>query len=117
MFRSWPVQLVPALGLVALTACADDGSPTQPDSRADPASAVVAAALTPNSWTLKAAPPPNSAVNGLSAGVVPDASGQSIVYTLGGRDNEGGGGQCGGNVLSYKIGTNTWTAKGGSPDL
>jgi N-acetylneuraminic acid mutarotase len=50
--------------------------------------------------------------NGLSAGVVPDASGQSIVYALGGRDDDGG---CGANILTYKIGTNTWASKGFEP--
>ena len=114
MFRSLPVQLMLALGFLAVTACGDDRSPTQPESGAEPASpTALAAALTPNTWTLKAAPPALSPVDGLSAGVVPDASGQSIVYTLGGRDRESGGaGQCAGNIYSYKIGTNTWTLKG-----
>jgi N-acetylneuraminic acid mutarotase len=40
---------------------------------------------------------------------VPDASGQSIVYTLGGRSEDGGG--CEGGIATYKIGTNTWAAK------
>jgi N-acetylneuraminic acid mutarotase len=113
MFRSPPVQLVLALGSLALTACAEDRSPTQPEAGAEPASAAgLAAAITPNTWLLKAAPPNYSFVNGLSAGVVPDASGQSIVYTLGGRDDDGG---CGTGVLTYKIGTNTWSSKGSEP--
>jgi hypothetical protein len=114
MFRSPPVQLVLALGSLALSACAEDRTPTQPESGAEPASeASLAAALAPNTWLLKAAPPNHSAVDGLSAGVVPDASGQSIVYTLGGRDDLG----CGANILAYKIGTNTWTLKGHDPRL
>jgi N-acetylneuraminic acid mutarotase len=115
MFRSPPVQLVLALGAFSLAACAEDRSPTQPESEAEPATAGLAAAFTPNTWILKGAPPAYSLVDGLSAGVVPDASGQSIVYTIGGRDT--GEGQCEGGVLTYKIGTNTWTAKGSDPAL
>jgi hypothetical protein len=110
MFRSPSVQLVLALGSLALGGCAEDRTPTQPESGAEPASpGSLAAALAPNTWTLKAAPPNGWNVNQLSAGVVPDASGQSIVYTLGGRGDDGG---CGGGIASYKIGTNTWTGKG-----
>ena len=110
MFRSPPVQLVFALGSLALIACAEDQTPTQPESGAEPAStAPLAAALAPNTWTLKAAPPNGWPVNQLSAGVVPDASGQSIVYTLGGRGDDGG---CEGGIATYKIGTNTWAGKG-----
>jgi hypothetical protein len=113
MFRSPLIQLVLALGALTLGACAEDRSPTQPDSGTEPASpGSLAAALAPNTWTLKAPPPNWSFANGLSAGVVPDASGQSIVYTLGGRDDDGG---CGAVVLTYKIGTNTWASKGFEP--
>ena len=115
MFRSPLNQLVLALGALTLGACAEDRSPTQPESGAVPASpGGLAAALAPNTWTLKAAPPNWSFANGLSAGVVPDASGQSIVYTLGGRDDDGG---CGAVVLTYKIGTNTWALKGFEPQV
>jgi N-acetylneuraminic acid mutarotase len=120
MFRSPPVQLVLALGALALTACAEDRSPTQPESAAEPASAAgLAAAIAPNTWLLKAAPPNDQSVTRLSAGVVPDASGNSIVYTLGGRSNDpgAGGSGCGSNILAYKIGTNTWTLKGHDPRL
>jgi hypothetical protein len=113
MSRSPLIRLALALGALALTACAEDRSPTQPESGTEPASAgSLAAALAPNTWTLKAAPPNWAFVNGLSAGVVPDASGQSVVYTLGGRDDDGG---CGANILTYKIGTNTWASKGFEP--
>jgi hypothetical protein len=113
MFRSPPVQLVFALGSLALSACAEDRTPTQPESGVEAASpAALAAALAPNTWTLKAAPPNGLFVNQLSAGVVPDASGQSIVYLLGGRDENGGSGA---NIVTYKIGTNTWTVKGFEP--
>jgi hypothetical protein len=113
MFRSPPVPLVFALGSLALSACAEDRTPTQPESGVEAASpAALAAALAPNTWTLKAAPPNGLFVNQLSAGVVPDASGQSIVYLLGGRDEDGGSGAV---ITTYKIGTNTWTVKGFEP--
>jgi hypothetical protein len=112
MFRSPSVQLALALGSLALLSCAEDRTPTEPG--AEPVTiASLATALAPNTWTLKAAAIGNA--NQLSAGVVPDASGQSIVYTLGGRFDDGG---CGGGIASYKIGTNTWTGKGaGDPEV
>jgi hypothetical protein len=115
MSRSSPLPLVFVLGSLALSACAEDRTPTLPESGAEPASAaILAAALAPNTWTLKAPSSNDQSAQGLSAGVVPDASGQSIVYTLGGIDTDQG---CGSNILSYKIGTNTWTLKGHDPRL
>jgi hypothetical protein len=112
MSRSPLIQLLLTLGAFALTACAEDRSPTS-ESGAEPAPAgSLAAALAPNTWTLKAAPPNWSFANGLSAGVVPDASGQSIVYTIGGRDDDGG---CGAVILTYKIGANKWASTGFEP--
>ena len=113
MSRSSPVPLVFVLGSLALSACAEDRTPTQPESGVEAASpGTLAAALAPNTWTLKAAPPNGLFVNQLSAGVAPDASGQSIVYLLGGRDEDGGSGA---SIATYKIGTNTWTVKGYDP--
>jgi Kelch motif protein len=107
MFRSRLNQLVLALGALALTACTEDRSPTQPESGTEPVSAAgLAAALAPNTWTLKAAMP--GGLHGISAGVVPDATGQSVVYVAGGTDC------CGSiesGILTYKIGTNTWAGK------
>jgi N-acetylneuraminic acid mutarotase len=112
MSRSPLIQLLLPLGALALTACAEDRSPTQPESGAEPASAApLAAALAPNTWTLMAAIPGSPALYGISAGVMPDASGQSIVYVTGGTD---GGGSFATGILFYKIGTNTWSGK--SPD-
>jgi Kelch motif len=106
MVRSPLIQLVLALGALTLTACSEDRGPTQPESGTEPASAgSLAASLAPNTWTLKA---PGPAEIGISAGVVPDASGQSIVYVLGGTD---GAGSSGAAVGIYKIGTNTWSGK------
>jgi Kelch motif len=108
MVRSPLNHLVLALGALALTACAEDRSPTQPESGTEPASpGSLAAALAPNTWTLKAPAP--GGLFGISAGVVPDASGQSIVYVFGGTD---GAGSSGAGIITYKIGTNTWSGAG-----
>jgi hypothetical protein len=108
MVRSPLVQLLLALG--ALAACTEDRSPTQPESAVEPASAgSLAAALAPNTWTLKA---PGGTLIGISAGVAPDATGQSLVYVFGGTD---GAGSSGAGVRIYKIGTNTWSGTGLEP--
>ena len=49
MFRSPLIQLVLALGALALAACAEDRSPTQPETGTEPASA--AASLPPSPRT------------------------------------------------------------------
>ena len=116
MTRPLPLNLGLTLSVLALAACGENSAPTQPETTGPPSSAVPSFALTSNTWTLKAAPPNGSFVTGLSAGVVPDASGESIVYTLGGRFNDPDQG-CGANILTYKIGTNTWTLKGSDPRL
>src|SRR6476661_7742099 len=111
MFRLSPLHLV--LGIGALAACAEDQTPTQPESGTDAQpSAAVAAALTPNTWTVKAAPPNGAFVNQASAGVMPDANGNPVVYMLGGRDDDGGSGA---SVLTYRIATNTWGSQGFEP--
>jgi hypothetical protein len=108
MFRSPLIHRVLPLGALALAACAEDRSPTQPESGTEPASATpLAAALAPNTWTLKS-PRPGNVLIGTSAGVMPDASGQSIVYVFGGTD---GAGSSGAPIGIYKIGTNTWSGK------
>jgi hypothetical protein len=109
--RLSPLHL--ALGFGVLTACADDQTPTQPGpaTNAQPVAPVVAA-LTSNTWTLKAAPPDFAFEDGANFGVMPDASGKPVVYQLGGRDNDGG---CGASVLTYRVATDTWGSQGFEP--
>src|SRR5690242_8099551 len=111
MLRLSPLSLL--LGLSALAACAEDQSPTQPgsDTNVQPTAPAVAA-LTSNSWTIKAAPPGFPFMNGASAGVMPDASGNPVVYLLGGGDNDGGWST---PVLTYRVATNTWGSPGSQP--
>jgi N-acetylneuraminic acid mutarotase len=111
MLRLSPLHLI--LGLGALAACAEDQSPTQPGPGTEvQPSAPAVAALTSNSWTIKSAPPGFPFMNGASAGVMPDASGNPVVYLLGGRDNDGGWST---PVLTYRIATNTWSSPGSQP--
>jgi len=109
--RRSPLVLVLTLG--ALAACAEDQTPTQPrsDTGVQPTAPVVAA-LTSNSWTVKAAQPDYSFANQASYGVMPDAGGNPVVYQLGGRDDDGG---CGASVLTYRVATNAWGSQGYEP--
>ncbi len=97
------------LGLLTLGACGENSSPTQPETEVDPAPAAATPAVASNTWTLKAAYPAVFGAIGVSAGVFPNAAGQSVVYTIGGTDGEGGSGV---QVVAYNVATNTWTGKG-----
>lgn len=113
MTSSSSAALLLSLGVASLGACGEDRIPTQPEtSGTEAVPAPAAAAFVSNTWTLKAAPPNFLFVNQLSAGAVPDASGQSVVYLLGGRDDDGG---CGASIATYRIGTNTWSVKSMEP--
>jgi hypothetical protein len=105
--RISPLHLV--LGFGVLTACAEDRSPTQPETQPDAQPSAAVTALASNTWTVKANPGPDGFLNGASAGVMPDAKGNPVVYLLGGRDNDGG---CGAGVSTYRIATDTWGSQG-----
>jgi len=87
--------------LFALAACSSEPTLTGPES--DQAASF---ALASNSWSLRAAP--REPVWASSAGMAPNAAGESIVYKLGGRDNEGGTNWA---VEAYNVATNTWSFK------
>jgi hypothetical protein len=109
MFRPPPLHRVLALSVLALAACGENQSPTQPEAGVDAAPPAPLFALASNTWTLKAPYPAVFGAIGLSAGVFPNAAGQSIVYTFGGTDGGGGSGVA---IRAYNIGTNVWTSKG-----
>jgi hypothetical protein len=102
------------LGPLALAGCGGDSGPTQPEGAGVPAEATALAAFTPNTWTLKAAPPNFLFVNQASAGAFPDAVGNSVVYLLGGRDDDGGSGA---SVATYRININKWSVPSFEPRL
>jgi len=116
MLRPYPRSVLLSLASLAVLACGDDSTPTQPTPGGVPVpGAALADALAPNTWTVKAAPREGSFINQASAGVMNDASGNPVVYLLGGRDDDGG---CGAPVLAYRVATNTWTSPGfGAPHL
>jgi N-acetylneuraminic acid mutarotase len=113
MLRLSPLHLV--LGFGVLAACAEDQNPTQPESGPNALlSAATAAAFASNSWTIMAAPRDGAFMNGASAGVMPDASGNPVVYMLGGGDDDGGWST---SVLTYRVATNTWGSQGFEPRI
>ena len=91
--------------LIALTACSDEA--TQPNAPGDQISVAPSFAVGSNTWTPKA-PLPHGPT-GVSTSMVYDASGNSIVYAIGGRID--GGSTFG--IQAYSMSTNTWTGKPG----
>jgi N-acetylneuraminic acid mutarotase len=110
MLRPPSPHQVLGLGLLALAACGESDTLTQPLTESAPASAPLAA-LTSNTWTSRApypSPPKSEAFGAvrLSAGVVNNSAGQPIVYTFGAADDAN---CCGVSVVSYNVATNTWS--------
>jgi hypothetical protein len=112
MFRPPSLHRVLALSVVALAACGESQGPTQPEVAVDPAAPAPLFALVSNTWTLKAPYPGVFGAIGLSAGVLTNAAGQSIVYAIGGTDGEGGAGV---PIQTYNVATNVWASKGPEP--
>jgi N-acetylneuraminic acid mutarotase len=107
MLRPPSPHLVLGLGLLALAACGESDTPTQPMTESAPASAPLAA-LTSNTWTSRAPYPSRVGALRLSAGVVNNSAGQPIVYTFGASDDEN---CCGVSIASYNVATNTWSVR------
>src|SRR5687768_2530624 len=102
-----PIVLSASLTLTLL-ACASEENPTEPDVGANPAAAASSLAAASNTWTPKAPTPYTAEFFGFALGVAPNSAGQSIVYTFGGTDGEGGSGFA---VRAYNAATDTWTAR------
>jgi len=103
--RFSPLRLTLAFGALALAACGDQATPTQPEL-AELEGAATAAAAASNTWAARA---PYSDVIGFSVEMAPNAAGQSIVYALGGTVE---GELPGGTLHTYNVATNDW---GGPP--
>jgi N-acetylneuraminic acid mutarotase len=115
MLRPDPRSVLLALGSLATIACSEESTPTQPSSGAVPVSvASSAVAATSNTWTSKTGLPDGAFANQASAGVMNDASGQPVVYLLGGRDDDGG---CGASISAYRVATDTWGSAGAGLEL
>ena len=113
MTRPLPLHLAFIVSMLALAACGEDRSPTQPEAAGAPAPDAAFLALASNTWTAKAPYPYLFGSFGLSAGVFPNSAGQSIVYTFGGTGDEGGYEV---PIYAYNVATNTWTTTGSEPN-
>lgn len=108
MSRPLPFHPMLTLSMLALAACSEGTTPTQPDMAGNPAPDLSLAALA-NSWTPKAPPPYEPEHFGYDLGMAPNSAGQSIVYAFGGTlSDEGGTGE---SVRRYNVATNTWTVR------
>jgi|GEM_PF-3394471 len=94
--------------MLALAACGETTTPTQPDVAGNP-SAALAAAAAANTWTPKAAPPFDQYIYGYVLGMAPNPAGESIVYAFGGTSSDDG--STGSTVKAYNAATDTWTSK------
>jgi hypothetical protein len=105
MSRPHPLYLVLTLSVLALAACDESATPTQPETATDPAQAAPLFTLASNTWTPRA---PFGLLRA-DVGVLPNSAGQSILYTFGGTTDEGG---VGFPIRAYNVATNTWTGTG-----
>jgi N-acetylneuraminic acid mutarotase len=99
-----------ALGTLALAGCGTD-TPTQPSTASPSSGTTPELAVASNSWIERAHMPGVRAY--LTAATVTDASGQSIVYAIGGASCT----NCSGlstpvnTVTAYNVATNTWASR------
>jgi hypothetical protein len=91
---------------LALLACGEATSPTQPATSGPTPQSLEASAA--NSWSPRAATPFGIEFYGFDLGTAPNSAGQSIVYALGGTDGEGGTGF---SVQAYNVSTDSWTRR------
>ncbi len=96
-----PTLLSTGLALTAL-ACGSEPSPTEP---------ATTASLAANTWT-QLGPHQLGTVVGVSYGILPNAAGQSIVYSMGGCDVvQGDGTSCTvSDIKTYHSATGVWSS-------
>ncbi len=87
-------------GLMLAAACTSEQSPTGPEATRIPSTA----ALASSTWA-ELDPHPLEAVYGLSAGVLTNSAGRSVVLTIGGIDDQGGTGR---RIQRYNAATDIW---------
>jgi N-acetylneuraminic acid mutarotase len=107
------LRVVFVVSLFALTSCGDD-TPTQPTSLSDAPITGPSLAAASNTWTQKASLLADQFFGGYSVGMAPNATGQSIVYVIGGSSADNG--STGYRIEAYNTVTNTWTNKSSSAD-
>jgi N-acetylneuraminic acid mutarotase len=96
------------LTLLGLSAC-NETTPTQPESTDRPSLEAASAAVASNTWLVRADLPSTERV-GAAVASVKNASGQSIVYVIGG---DAGGAIS--KVQAYNASTNSWSYKASLP--
>jgi N-acetylneuraminic acid mutarotase len=99
-----------ALTTFWLTACGDDTT-TEPTPTAEPSASAPELAVASNTWITRANMWSTERFDFATA-VVTNASGQSILYAIGGRTATGAPL---GKVMAYNVSTNTWTTKASLP--
>ena len=104
-----PLKRAAALAFtyLVLASCRDTSTEPEMAQVANPAPAVAS-----NTWITRANMPSTERI-GLTAAVVPNASGRSILYAIGGRSISTGGSL--GKVQAYNVAANTWSAKASLP--
>ncbi len=99
-----------ALSALGFLACGDDTA-TGPTRQMEPAPNAPAPAVASNTWITRANMWSTERFDFATA-VVTNASGQSILYAIGGRTATGAPL---GKVMAYNVSTNTWTTKASLP--
>jgi N-acetylneuraminic acid mutarotase len=109
-----PSLLAASALLLAALGCRDDTTAPTEAGTATPV-AIPEAALTSNTWITRANMPADR--GGVSLAVVKNASGQSVVYVMGGvtLPSSGGFNTATRLVQAYNTATNTWTTKARLP--
>jgi N-acetylneuraminic acid mutarotase len=107
--RALCLSLALGTSAMSLISCRDGTNPTGPGQLGDQPPLGPDFAWASNSWAVRAPMPTGRA--GLGVGVVTNASGQSILYAIGGDV----GGQSSTVVQAYNYTTNSWTTKARMP--
>jgi N-acetylneuraminic acid mutarotase len=114
MRYDFPFYPLATISMLALAACSDTTTPSQPDMAGNTPSPTVALATASNTWTRKASILADQYFGGYSVGMAPNATGESIVYVIGGSSADDG--STGYRIEAYNTVTNTWTNKSSSAD-
>lgn len=96
------------LGPLALAACSDGATPTQPEADGDRSPSAETLVVASNTWTPRA--PMADPRSGSAVAAAQNAVGQWIVYVFGGADLEEG--ETGFGGVKYNVETNTWSSSG-----